>query len=142
VKCAKKGERKSTGVVATSEVVCCILLSTDKLLRVEQLAVCAGPNFINDSGLKIYKNCTRHVLSCTSLAEEGVESIVTSTFRLIARHMPISLIKHHTTQQRSTPTHSNQITSSHIAHSTNSTLATMNMRRFQFFLRRFLSYCH
>ena len=77
--------------MATSEVVCCIFLSTDELLRMEQLAVCASSDFINDSGLEIHENCTRHVLSGTGLAEEGVESIVTTTYGLITRHLPISL---------------------------------------------------
>ena len=85
--------------MATSEVVCCIFLSTDELLRMEQLAVCASSDFINDSGLKIYENCTRHVLSCTGLAEEGVESIVTSTNGLITWHLPISLKKQHSNAQ-------------------------------------------
>ena len=47
--------------------------SADELLRMEELAVCPGPNFIDRSGLEIYKNHTRHMLSSPSFAEEGVK---------------------------------------------------------------------
>ena len=40
------------GVVATGEVVGGILLATDELLRVEQLAVGAGADLVNHSGLQ------------------------------------------------------------------------------------------
>lgn len=39
--------------MTTGEVVGCILLATDKLLGVEELAVSASPHLINHSGLKI-----------------------------------------------------------------------------------------
>ncbi|KAK7310519.1 hypothetical protein RJT34_08073 [Clitoria ternatea] len=62
----------------------------------EHLAVYPNPHFINDSGLEIYKNYTRNVLSSTSLAEERVESIVTSINGLIIGHLTISLKQNHT----------------------------------------------
>ena len=43
----------SNSVVTTSVVVASILLSSDHLLGVEQAAVCAGADFIDDVGLEI-----------------------------------------------------------------------------------------
>jgi len=86
--------RSITGIVATGKVVCGVLLSADELLRMEELAVWPGPNFIDHSGLEIYKNCTRHVLSSPSFAEEGVKSIIASSNGLITRHLAIRLKQH------------------------------------------------
>ena len=80
-----------TGVVTTGEVVGSILLATDELLRVEELAVSASPHFINHSGLKVNKYSTGDVLPSASLTEEGVESIITSSNGLVTRHLAISL---------------------------------------------------
>jgi len=44
--------------VTTGEVVGCILLATDELLWVEELAVGASPHLIDDSGLKVNKHST------------------------------------------------------------------------------------
>jgi len=77
--------------VATGEVVGSILLATDELLRVEELAVSASPHFINHSGLKVNKYSTGDVLPSASLTEEGVESIITSSNGLVTRHLAISL---------------------------------------------------
>ena len=77
--------------MTTGEVVGCILLATDKLLRVEELAVSASPHLINHSGLKINKDRAGDVLPSTSLAEEGVESIITSPNGLVTGHLAIRL---------------------------------------------------
>ena len=42
----------ANGVVAAGKVVGSVLLAADELLGVEQLAVCAGPDLINYSGLQ------------------------------------------------------------------------------------------
>lgn len=80
-----------TGVVTTGKVIGSILLATDELLRVEELAVSTSPHLINHSGLKVNKNSTGHMLPSTSLTEEGVESIITSSNGLVAGHLAISL---------------------------------------------------
>jgi hypothetical protein len=77
--------------VTTGKVVGCILLATDELLRVEELAVSASPHLINHSGLKVNKHSTGHMLASASLTEEGVESIITSSNSLVTRHLTISL---------------------------------------------------
>ena len=79
--------------MTTGKVVGSIFFATDQLLRMEELAVGASSNLINDSWLKIYEHGTWHVLSSTSLAEEGVESIVSTANGLVARHLPIRLCK-------------------------------------------------
>ena len=80
------------GIVATSKIVSSIFLSTDELLKVEELAVSSSPNFINDSGLQIYKNGTGNMLPSASLAKEGVECIITS-YSLITVDYTISVAK-------------------------------------------------
>lgn len=78
--------------MATSKIVSRVFLATDELFRMEELAVCPSSHFINDGGLQIYKNCAGNMLSSTSLTEEGVESIITPTNGLIARHLTIGLL--------------------------------------------------
>lgn len=77
--------------MATSKIVCCVFLATNELFRVEELAVCPCPDFIDDCWLKIYKNSARYMLSSTSLTEEGVEGIITPTHCLVTRHLSIGL---------------------------------------------------
>lgn len=83
--------RMITGIMATGEVVGSILLAADELLRVEELAVGTSPHLIDHSGLQIDEDSTGHMLSSTSLAEEGVESIITSTDGLVTWHLAIGL---------------------------------------------------
>merc|ERR1719324_197716 len=78
-------------VVATGEVVRGILLTGDELLRVEQLAVRTSTDLVNHSRLQVDEDATRHVLAGTRLGEEGVERIVTTTDRLVARHLAVRL---------------------------------------------------
>jgi hypothetical protein len=81
----------SNGVVTTGVVVGGIFLSGDQLLRVEKLTVGTGTNFVNDGWFEIQHNGTRDVFSSTSLREESVESIVTSSDSLVRRHLSIRL---------------------------------------------------
>jgi hypothetical protein len=62
--------------VATGKVVSCILLPRDELLWVEELAVRASANLVDDSGLKVDEDGPGHMLAGTSLAEERVEGIM------------------------------------------------------------------
>lgn len=82
---------RRTGIMTTGKVVGSIFFATDKLLRVEKLTVSSSPHLINNSGLKIYKNSTGNMLSGTSLAEESVESIITTTNCLVTWHLAIRL---------------------------------------------------
>jgi len=45
----------------------------------------------NNSGLKVDKDSTRHVFASSSLTEERVERVVSSTNRLVTRHLTIRL---------------------------------------------------
>jgi len=63
----------SDGVVTTGVVVGGIFLSSDELFWVEELSVCSGTDFVNDSWLKIDEDSSRNVLSGSSLREESVE---------------------------------------------------------------------
>ena len=73
--------------MTTGEVVGGILLARDQLLRVEQLPVGTSTDLINDSGLKVQEDAAGDVLASTSLREEGVESVVTTTDSLVAWHL-------------------------------------------------------
>jgi len=81
----------TNGVVTSGEVVGGILLTGDELLGVEQLSVGTGPDLIDDGGLKIKEDASGDVLTSTSLGEEGVESIVTTTDGFIGWHLTIRL---------------------------------------------------
>ena len=77
--------------MSTGKVVGSIFLAADQLLRVEELAICSGPHFIDDSRLKINKHCTRDMLPSTRFAEKGVEGIITSANSLVTWHLAIRL---------------------------------------------------
>ena len=81
----------ANGVVATSEVVGSVLLAGDQLLRVEELAVGASADFVNDSGLEVQEDGSRHVLARASLREEGVESVISAANGLVRRHLAVWL---------------------------------------------------
>jgi hypothetical protein len=81
----------SDRVVTTGVVVSSIFLSGNQLFRVVQLTVGSGADFVNDSWLKINEDSARDVLASTSLGEEGVESVVTTTDGLVRRHLAIRL---------------------------------------------------
>jgi len=81
----------SDGVVTTGIVVGSIFLAGDELFRVKQLAVGTSADFVDDSGLQVDKDGTGNVLTSTSLREESVERVVTSTDGLVRRHLTIGL---------------------------------------------------
>ena len=57
----------------------------------EQLSVGSGSNFINDGWLKIKEDGSWDMLTSTSLGEEGVESIITTTDGFVGWHLTIWL---------------------------------------------------
>jgi len=77
--------------VPTRKVIGGILLTSNQLLRVEQLTVRSSANFIDDSRLQIHKHGARHMLAGTRLAEESVESIVATADSLVTGHLAIWL---------------------------------------------------
>jgi len=79
------------GVVTSGEVVGGIFLSGDKLFGVEELSVGTSSDLINDSGFQIKEDCSWDVLAGTSLGEEGVEGIITTTDSLIRWHLTVRL---------------------------------------------------
>ena len=83
------------GVVASSIVVRSVLLTSDQLLRMEQLPICSSSNLydreeskfkpgliwnkyylVHHSRLKVYKDCPWHVLPRSCRREEGGEGVV------------------------------------------------------------------
>jgi hypothetical protein len=81
----------TNGVVTTSEVVGGILLTRDELLGVEELSVGASADLIDNGGLEIEEDAAGNVLASTSLREEGVESIITTTDGLVGGHLTVGL---------------------------------------------------
>ena len=81
----------TNGVVTTGEVVGGIFFTRDELLGMEQLSVGTSSNFIDDGWLEIEEDSSWDVLTGTSLREEGVEGIITTTDGLIGRHLTIRL---------------------------------------------------
>lgn len=79
------------GVVTSGEVVGGVFLTGDELFGVEELSVGTGTDFIDNGGFEIEEDGSGHVLASTSLREEGVESIITTTDGLIGGHLTIRL---------------------------------------------------
>jgi len=77
--------------VTTGIVVSSILLSADELFGVEELTIGSGADLIDDGGLQIEEHSAGHMLASTSLTEEGVEGIITTTDGLIGGHLTIRL---------------------------------------------------
>ena len=79
------------GVVTTGEVVGGVLLTRDELLGVEELSVGTGTDLIDDGGLEIEEDSAGDVLASTSLGEEGVEGVVTTSDGLVGWHLSVRL---------------------------------------------------
>eukprot|EP00041_Stephanoeca_diplocostata_P007724 m.111310 g.111310 ORF g.111310 m.111310 type:complete len:468 (-) comp17006_c0_seq1:106-1509(-) len=77
------------GVVTTGVVVGGIFLTGDELFWVEQLAVRASADFVNDGWFEVNENATWDVLSGSGFGEEGVERVVTSSDGLVRRHLTV-----------------------------------------------------
>ena len=81
----------ANGVVAAGIVVGGVFLSSDELLRVEELPVGAGTHLINDGGLQVNKDSAGHVLASASLHEEGVEGVISAAQGLVGGHLTVGL---------------------------------------------------
>merc|ERR1711977_585065 len=77
--------------MAAGVIVGCILLAGDELLGVVELAVSTGADLIDHGRLEVEEDGARDVLASTSLGEEGVEGVVTTTDGLVGRHLAIRL---------------------------------------------------
>merc|ERR1712166_1632588 len=81
----------SDGVMSSGEVVGSIFFTGDKLFWMEQLSVGSGSNFIDDGWFEIEEDSSWDVFTSTSLGEECVESIVSTTDRFIGWHLTVWL---------------------------------------------------
>jgi len=77
--------------VTSGEVVGGVFLSGDELLRVEELSVGSGSDFIDNGWLEIEEDGSWDVLAGTGFREEGVESIITTSDGLVGWHLTIRL---------------------------------------------------
>jgi hypothetical protein len=81
----------TNGVMSSGEVVGSIFFTGDELLWMEELSVGSGSDFIDNGWLEIEENRSWDVLTSTSLGEEGVEGIVTTTDGFIGWHLTVRL---------------------------------------------------
>jgi len=81
----------TNGVMSSGEVVGGILFTRDKLLWMEELSVGTSSDLIDDGWFEIEEDASWDVLSSTSLTEEGVEGIITTTDGLVRWHLSIRL---------------------------------------------------
>ncbi len=68
-----------------------ILLPGDELLGVEQLAVGARADLVDDRGLEVEEDAAGDVLAGTRLREEGVERVVLDADGLVGGHRAVRL---------------------------------------------------
>jgi len=81
----------ANGVVTSGEVVSGIFFTGDELFRVEELSVGTSSDLINNGRFKIEEDGSGDVFTGTSLGEEGVEGIITTTDGLVRWHLTIRL---------------------------------------------------
>ena len=81
----------TNGVMSSGEVVGSIFFSRDELLWMEELSVGTGSDLIDNGWLEIEEDSSWDVLTSTSLGEEGVESVVTTTDGLVGWHLTVRL---------------------------------------------------
>ena len=81
----------TNGVMSSGEVVGSVFFTGDELLWMEELSVGSGSDLIDDGWLEIEEDGSWDVFTSTSLGEEGVEGIVTTTDRFIGWHLTIWL---------------------------------------------------
>jgi hypothetical protein len=79
------------GVMTSGEVVGGIFFTWDELLGMEELSVGTSSDFINNGWLEIEEDASGDVLTSTSLGEEGVEGIITTTNGLVWWHLTVRL---------------------------------------------------
>ena len=77
----------SNSIVSSGKVIRSIFLTGNQLFRMEQLTIGTSTDFINNSGLQVYKYGSRNMFTSTSLGEKGVESIITTADRFILNGM-------------------------------------------------------
>ncbi len=78
-------------VVTTGEVVGGVLFAGDELLGVEQLAVGAGADLIDNGGLQVDENGAGNVLAGAGFGEEGVKGVIAATDGLVRGHLAVRL---------------------------------------------------
>jgi len=79
------------GVMSSGEVVGGIFFTGDELLWMEELSVGSGSDLIDNGWLEIEEDGSWDMLSSTSLGEEGVEGIITTTDGFVGWHLTIWL---------------------------------------------------
>ena len=94
----------ANSIMATSVVVSCVFLPSDHVLRVEQVAVGSRPHLdkwisfrfsnmnlhlVDNGGLEVDKNRSRHVLPRWRLREERVEGVVRDSQSVIRGHLTV-----------------------------------------------------
>ena len=77
--------------MASGVVVGGILLAGDQLLGVEELAVGAQADLVDDGWFEIDEDGSRDVLAGSALREEGVEGVVADADGLVGRHLAVGL---------------------------------------------------
>ena len=81
----------TNGVMSSGEVVGGIFFTGDELLWMEELSVGSGSDLIDNGWLEIEEDSSWDVLTGTSLGEEGVESVITTTDGFVGWHLTVRL---------------------------------------------------
>jgi len=79
------------GVMTAGVIVRSVFFASDQLFGMEELAVSSSSDFIDDGGFQVDENSARNVLPGASLAEEGVEGIVSTADGFVRWHLAIGL---------------------------------------------------
>ena len=77
--------------MSSGKVVCGVFFPGNQLFWMKQLAVGSGSHLVDDGRLQVNEDGARHMLASTSLREESVEGIVTTSNRFVTGHLTIGL---------------------------------------------------
>ncbi len=78
-------------IMSTSIIICRVFLSGDELLGVEELAVGAGADLVDDGGLEVEHDAAGDVLAGAGLREERVVGIILDPDCLVGGHGAVRL---------------------------------------------------
>jgi len=81
----------TNGVMTSGEVVGSIFFTRNELFWVEELSVGTSSDLVNDGWLEIEEDTSWDMFSSTSLREEGVESIITTSNGFVRWHLTVWL---------------------------------------------------
>ena len=81
----------SNGIMTPGVVICSIFFTSDELFRMEQVVICSGSDFINNSWFQVDKDSTWNMFPSSSFGKECIKRVISRSDRRIIGHVTIGL---------------------------------------------------